>query len=52
MNTLSNALLLNAYKTAKQLQLEERFIDLLKMEIDRRNLQRPLSEKINSSNTL
>lgn len=46
MNSLSNTLLLNAFKKAKQLQLEDRFIQLLKMEIYRRNLQQQLRGKI------
>lgn len=48
MDRLPNALLLNAYRKAKQLQLDDSFIDLLKMEIYRRNLQRQLCQKINS----
>jgi len=48
MNNLSDKLLLNAYRKAKQLQLEEQFIHLLKMEIYNRNLQQQLSSKINS----
>lgn len=48
MNSLSDALLIETHKKAKLLQLEERFIELLQLEMYRRNLQGQLLVKINS----
>lgn len=46
MNCLSNNLLLDAYEKAKILQLDQKFINLLKKEIYERNLQKEIFEKI------
>jgi len=42
MDCLSDTLLLDAYKQAKDLKLDPSFINLLEIEIYRRNLQQQL----------
>lgn len=46
MELLSDKLLLETYRKAIQLHLDERFIELLELEIYRRNLKEQLCEKI------
>lgn len=42
MESLSNRLLLETFEKAKQLNLDEAFIELIELEIYRRNLQQQL----------
>lgn len=47
MDSLSNALLIDTYKLAVHFQLEKQFIQLLELEIKRRNIQDLLLERSN-----
>lgn len=42
MESLSNRLLLETFEKAKQLKLDEAFIELIELEIYRRNLKKQL----------